>query len=125
MNHSDIQNRMADYLEGDLSLSKRALFDAHLDACTECARELSEMRGTSRGKLSASQYVGTMILTSIDMIWASYGFTDGSGATTKPQSPSICSSTSAPCMARKYPGRHTSTYPVASRQASEQNVKEP
>ncbi len=46
MNHSDIQNRMADYLEGDLSLAKRAVFDAHLDACEECSTELSEMRGT-------------------------------------------------------------------------------
>lgn len=37
---------MADYLEGDLSLGKRALFDAHLDACADCSSELSEMRGT-------------------------------------------------------------------------------
>lgn len=44
MNHADIQNHMADYLEGDLPLSKRALLDAHLDECEACARELSEMR---------------------------------------------------------------------------------
>ena len=48
MNHSDIQNRMADYLEGDLSLAKRALFDAHLDACEDCSTELAEMRETIR-----------------------------------------------------------------------------
>lgn len=46
MNHSDIQNRMADYLEGDLSLRKRALFDAHLDTCPDCSSELGEMRRT-------------------------------------------------------------------------------
>jgi hypothetical protein len=46
VNHSDIQSRMADYLEGDLSLGKRALFDAHLDACTTCKGELTEMRET-------------------------------------------------------------------------------
>jgi anti-sigma factor RsiW len=44
--HADIQRCMADYLEGDLSLGKRALFDAHLDACVDCSGELSEMRGT-------------------------------------------------------------------------------
>ena len=37
---------MADYLEGDLSLGKRALFDAHLDACADCKSELVEMRET-------------------------------------------------------------------------------
>jgi hypothetical protein len=46
VNHSDIESRMADYLEGDLSLGKRALFDAHLDTCTDCESELAEMRGT-------------------------------------------------------------------------------
>jgi len=44
--HSDIQSRMADYLEGDLALGKRALFDAHLDGCEECSRELAAMRET-------------------------------------------------------------------------------
>jgi hypothetical protein len=37
---------MADYLEGDLPLARRALFDAHLDDCAECAREISEMQET-------------------------------------------------------------------------------
>jgi len=46
VNHSDVQARMADYLEGDLSLAKRALFDAHLDSCELCAAELAEMRRT-------------------------------------------------------------------------------
>lgn len=46
MNHSDIQTYMADYLEGDLPLDRRALFDSHLDACSECAAELVEMRAT-------------------------------------------------------------------------------
>lgn len=48
MNHSDIQSRMARYLDGDLSLDARALFDAHLDRCEACSRELSEMRDTIR-----------------------------------------------------------------------------
>jgi anti-sigma factor RsiW len=37
---------MADYLEGHLALADRALFDAHLDACSDCAREIAEMRAT-------------------------------------------------------------------------------
>jgi hypothetical protein len=37
---------MASYLEGDLALDKRALFDAHLDDCAGCALEISEMQET-------------------------------------------------------------------------------
>jgi hypothetical protein len=37
---------MPDYLEGDLDLTRSALLDAHLDACSECSREFAEMRGT-------------------------------------------------------------------------------
>jgi hypothetical protein len=37
---------MADYLEGDLDLDKRALFDAHLDECAGCSGEVAGMRGT-------------------------------------------------------------------------------
>jgi hypothetical protein len=37
---------MADYLEGHLPLARRALFDAHLDDCAECAREISAMQET-------------------------------------------------------------------------------
>ena len=48
MNHSDIQSRMASYLDGELSLEKRALFDAHLDSCDACSAELMEMRETIR-----------------------------------------------------------------------------
>jgi len=48
VNHSDIQSRMASYLDGELSLDARALFDAHLDQCDACSRELAEMRGTIR-----------------------------------------------------------------------------
>ncbi|MDG2049952.1 MAG: anti-sigma factor [Myxococcota bacterium] len=46
MNHSDVRNHMADYLEGDLPLGPRALFDAHLDECAECAQEIEHMRLT-------------------------------------------------------------------------------
>lgn len=48
MNHSDIQSRMASYLDGELALDARALFDAHLDRCDACSRELAEMRDTIR-----------------------------------------------------------------------------
>jgi len=44
--HSDVRRSMPDYLEGDLPLDRRALFDAHLDECAECAREIAEMRFT-------------------------------------------------------------------------------
>ena len=46
MNHSDVQKYMADYLEGDLPLGRRALLDAHLDECRACAQELAGMRAT-------------------------------------------------------------------------------
>jgi hypothetical protein len=46
VNHADVRNYMADYLEGDLVLSRRALLDAHLDDCPECSQEIDEMRGT-------------------------------------------------------------------------------
>jgi hypothetical protein len=46
VNHSDVRNHMADYLEGDLALERRALFDAHLDECPECSDEIGAMRST-------------------------------------------------------------------------------
>ncbi len=46
MNHAESHSHMADYLEGDLDLTKRALLDAHLDSCEPCSREFAEMRGT-------------------------------------------------------------------------------
>jgi hypothetical protein len=39
---------MARYLDGDLPLDARALFDAHLDQCVDCSQELFEMRDTIR-----------------------------------------------------------------------------
>ncbi len=48
MNHADVRNRMADYLEGDLSLDRRAVFDAHLDGCAECRSEMEELRAIPR-----------------------------------------------------------------------------
>lgn len=44
MNHADVKSCLADYLEGDLSLDRRALVDAHLDACADCAGEVDQMR---------------------------------------------------------------------------------
>jgi anti-sigma factor RsiW len=46
MNHSDVQSRMADYLDGELGLDERALVDAHLDGCGNCSTDLSELHGT-------------------------------------------------------------------------------
>ncbi|MDE0884518.1 MAG: zf-HC2 domain-containing protein [Myxococcota bacterium] len=46
MNHSGIQDHMADYLEGHLPLEKRALFDAHLDGCSDCLAEIRSMQQT-------------------------------------------------------------------------------
>lgn len=46
MNHADVKKSLADYLEGDLSLGDRALVDAHLDGCEECALEVTELEQT-------------------------------------------------------------------------------
>lgn len=46
MNHAETHSHMADYLEGDLDLTRRALLDAHLDACDGCSQEFAEMRST-------------------------------------------------------------------------------
>ncbi|MEZ4333879.1 MAG: zf-HC2 domain-containing protein [Myxococcota bacterium] len=48
MNHAVVTEHLADYLEGDLELDVRALVDAHLDACEDCAREVREMQQTIR-----------------------------------------------------------------------------
>lgn len=48
MNHTDVKKNLADYLEGDLALDARAVVDAHLDQCEECALEVSEMEQTIR-----------------------------------------------------------------------------
>jgi hypothetical protein len=46
VNHADVRARMADYLEGQLALTDRALLDAHLDGCPECSADIAEMRAT-------------------------------------------------------------------------------
>jgi len=46
MNHREIRRRMGEYLQGDLPLAQRALFDGHLDGCPACAAELSALRET-------------------------------------------------------------------------------
>ncbi len=48
MNHAEVKKNLADYLEGDLSLDDRAVVDAHLDTCSECAREVAELEQTVR-----------------------------------------------------------------------------
>ncbi len=46
MRHAELKKKLPDYLEGELPLEARALVDAHLDDCPECAREVAEMRQT-------------------------------------------------------------------------------
>ncbi len=48
MTHRDVKRHLADYLEGDLGLAERALVDAHLDQCEDCAREVVEIQRTIR-----------------------------------------------------------------------------
>lgn len=48
MNHAVVTEHLADYLEGDLALDLRALVDAHLDTCSDCALEVREMQQTIR-----------------------------------------------------------------------------
>ena len=44
MNHADVKQNLADYLEGDLPLELRAGIDAHIDDCVECAQDVDEMQ---------------------------------------------------------------------------------
>ena len=46
MNCTEVTKRLADYLEGDLSLEARALVDAHLDGCEACTLEVAELEQT-------------------------------------------------------------------------------
>jgi len=48
VNHADVKQNLADYLEGDLPLELRAGIDAHLDDCVECAQDVDEMQRTIR-----------------------------------------------------------------------------
>jgi len=48
MNHPEVRRRMGEYLQGDLTLAQRALFDAHLDGCDACAEDLRALRETIR-----------------------------------------------------------------------------
>ena len=45
MNHSRAHDLLSAYLEHDLGEAERAQMDAHLSACTSCARDLDELRG--------------------------------------------------------------------------------
>lgn len=48
MKHADVKRNLAEYLEGELPIVERAMVDAHLDECGECAREVEEMLQTVR-----------------------------------------------------------------------------
>jgi hypothetical protein len=44
MTHREVRAAFGDYLDGGLPVAHRALVDAHLDACTDCASHLRELR---------------------------------------------------------------------------------
>ena len=44
--HSEIRARLSEYLERDLATEERARIGAHLESCTDCDRELNELRET-------------------------------------------------------------------------------
>jgi anti-sigma factor RsiW len=44
--HSEIRARLSEYLERDLTIEERARIGAHLERCTDCDRELNELRET-------------------------------------------------------------------------------
>jgi len=44
--HSEIRAHLSEYLERDLSGEQRSRIDAHLENCTDCDRELNELRAT-------------------------------------------------------------------------------
>jgi hypothetical protein len=46
MNHPEVRRSMGEYLQGDMSIGQRALFDAHLDGCRACADDLRALRKT-------------------------------------------------------------------------------
>jgi hypothetical protein len=48
VNHADVKNHLAEYLEGELDLGVRALVDAHLDGCSDCAADVDQMQQTIR-----------------------------------------------------------------------------
>ena len=45
MNHSRAHDLLSAYLEHDLGEAERSQLEAHLAACTSCARDLDELRG--------------------------------------------------------------------------------
>lgn len=46
MNHSEIRARLSEYLERDLPGEERVQIGAHLESCSDCERELRELRDT-------------------------------------------------------------------------------
>lgn len=48
MTHAEVRDRLDDYLEGGLALAQRALLDAHIDTCPDCALQLESLRNTIR-----------------------------------------------------------------------------
>jgi len=46
VNCARVRSHLCDYLEGDLALKARTLFDEHLECCASCALEVRELRST-------------------------------------------------------------------------------
>jgi hypothetical protein len=44
--HSEVRARLSEYLDRDLTNEERARVGAHLESCTDCDRELNELRET-------------------------------------------------------------------------------
>lgn len=46
MRHTEVRERLSEYLEREMSIEQRALIDAHLDECDACHGELESLRRT-------------------------------------------------------------------------------
>jgi len=46
LKHSDVRARLSEYLERDLPVEERSRIGAHLESCSDCERELGELRET-------------------------------------------------------------------------------
>ena len=62
MNCNELVELVTDYLEGRLSSTDRARFEAHLDACEGCANHLDQIRRTisTMGSLPADSLTPEM-----------------------------------------------------------------
>lgn len=72
MMHSQLQQRLSEYLDGTLTARARARVEEHLGCCQECRNELAELRGTVRLLRSlppvedADEFLATRVLARIE-----------------------------------------------------------